>query len=132
VATSRKDKIKEAMEQFVSGLLEEGETWQGGALGQSGPMPGLFGIVGMAFIKQYYVALTNRRVLFVRSSQLSGRPLRLDFSDPREAARMTAGVEGKFWNLVTYEGSRSVRLRYHQLWREEMAIVMHALKGAST
>lgn len=128
----RKDKIKEAMEKFVSGLLEDGETWHGGSLAQSGPMPGLFGVIGMAFIKQYYVALTNRRVLFVRASQLSGRPLRLEFGDPRDGARMSLEAEGKFWNLTTYQGSRTIRLRYPKLWFEEMAIVMHALQGESS
>jgi hypothetical protein len=128
----RKEKIKEQMEEFVSGLLQEGEAWQGGALGQSGPMPGLFGLIGMAFIKQYYVALTNRRVLFVRTSQFSGKPLRLDFEDARDIARLSPGGDGTFWSLATYEGSRSIKLRYHKFWREEMAIVMHALQGAST
>lgn len=127
----RKDKIKDQMQEFVSGLLEEDEAWQGGALAQTGPMPGLFGLVGMAFIKQYYVALTNRRVLFVRSSQFTGRPVNLEFADSRDQARLSPGADGTFWSTATYEGSRSMRLRYHKIWREEMAIVVHALQGAN-
>lgn len=128
---ARKDKIKEAMEEFVADLLEDGEAWQGGSLAQSGPMPGLFGVIGMAFIKQYYVALTDRRVLFVRSAQLSGRPLRLEFENPRDSAQMVLDVQGKFWNLATYRGSKTIRLRYPKLWVEEMAIVIHALRGSA-
>ena len=127
----RKEKVKEQMQEFVSGVLEEGESWQGGALGQSGPMPGLFGLVGMAFIKQYYVALTNRRVLFVRTSQFTGKPVRVDFADPRESARIDPGTDGTFWSLLYYEGSRSMKLRYHKVWREEMTIVIRALEKAA-
>jgi hypothetical protein len=126
----RKDKVQAQLREFVTGLLEEGEAERGGALAQTGPMPGLFGLLGMAFIKQYYVALTDRRVLFVRTSQFSGRPIRLDFEDPRDSARAAHETDGTFWSLADYAGSRSLRLRYHKLWRDEMNVVLHALGGA--
>jgi hypothetical protein len=128
VAT-RKDALKKQMTEFVEARLRPDEATRGGAMGQSGPLPGLFGVMGMLFIKQYYVALTSQRVLFIRASQLNGRPIRVDFEDERDGARAERGVEGRFWNTMTYMGSRTVKLRYHQLWREEMNVILHALGG---
>jgi hypothetical protein len=127
--TVRKDGVKQQMTEFVEARLGPDEAIRGGALGQSGPMPGLFGLVGMLFIKQYYVALTTERVIFVRSSQFNGKPMSVDFEDPRESARATPGVDGRFWSTVTYTGSRKVRLRFHKAWREEMNVIIHALGG---
>lgn len=126
---ARKDAVKKQMEEFVEAQLSDDEALRGGSLGQSGPMPGLFGLVGMLFIKQYYVALTNERVLFVRSSQFNGRPIRIDWEDRRDDARAEHGDDGRFWSSMTYKGSRTVRLRYHKLWREEMNVIIHALGG---
>ncbi|HEY7875752.1 MAG TPA: hypothetical protein VIG64_11595 [Actinomycetota bacterium] len=123
----RKNVVKQQMTEFVEGLLKPEEAIRGGALGQSGPMPGLFGLVGMLFIKQYYVALTSDRVIFVRASQLNGRPISVDFEDRRDAARAEHGVEGRFWSTMTYKGSRTVKLRYPKLWREDMKVILHAL-----
>lgn len=125
----RKDVVKEQMTDFVESQLTPDEAIRGGSLGQSGPMPGLFGLVGMLFIKQYYVALTTDRVVFVRSSQFNGRPIRVEFDDPRDAARATHGVDGRFWSTMTYTGSRTLKLRYHKAWREEMNVIIHALGG---
>ena len=124
---ARKDVVKEQLTAFVETQLRPDEALRGGALAQSGPMPGLFGLIGMLFIKQYFVALTSERVLFVRSSQVNGRPLRVEFEDPRDAARAGHEEDGRFWSLMTYAGSRTIRLRYHKLWREEMNVILHAL-----
>ena len=128
----RKDAVKKQMTEFVEGLLGPGEEVRGGALGQTGPLPGLFGLVGMLFIKQYYVALTTERVIFVRASQMSGKPVAVDFEDSRAQARAERGVEGRFWSTMTYVGSRTVKLRYPSLWREEMNVVLHALESGTT
>ena len=127
---TRKDALKKQMADFVAPRLGPDEDVRGGAMGQSGPMPGLFGLIGMLFIKQYYVVLTSKRVMFVRTSQLSGKPIGIDFEDERDRARVDRGVEGRFWNLMTYTGARTVKLRYHKLWREEMNVVLHALGGS--
>jgi hypothetical protein len=128
VAT-RKDAVKKQVDDFLAPVLRPDEATRGGAMGQSGPMPGLFGLVGMAFIKQYYVALTSQRVIFVRCSQLSGKPLQVDFEDERDGVSAQRRADGRFWSLMTYVGSRTVKLRYHKLWREEMDVVIHALGG---
>jgi hypothetical protein len=128
---ARKDAVKEQMAEFLQPLLRPDEAARGGAMGQSGPMPGLFGLVGMLFIKQYYVVLTSERVIFIRTSQFTGRPTGVDFEDDRNIARAERGAAGKFWNTATYAGSRTVRLRYHKMWREEMDVILHALEGTS-
>jgi hypothetical protein len=126
----RKETVKKQLAEFVEARLGPDEATRGGALGQSGPMPGLFGLVGMLFIKQYYVGLTTDRVIFVRTSQFNGRPIAVDFEDQRDSARAERGVDGRFWSTMTYLGARTVKLRYHKVWREEMNVVLHAL-GAS-
>ena len=129
---TRKDTVKKQLTEFVEGEMRPDEAQRGGALGQSGPMPGLFGLIGMLFIKQYFVALTSDRVLFVRTRQFSGRPIRVELEDPRDAAGAIRGEDGKFWSSMTYTGSRTVKLRYHQLWREEMNVIIHALGDEAT
>jgi len=131
VAQTRKDAVKKQLEEFVRPQLRPDEDLRGMALGQSGPMPGLFGLVGMLFIKQYFVVLTTQRVIFVRSSQLKGSPTALDFEDERDGVRAEAGAEGRFWSTMTYYGSRTVKLRYHKIWREEMNVIVHALGGGA-
>jgi hypothetical protein len=130
VASTRKDALKKQVEELVGPQLRANEDLRGGALGQTGPLPGLFGLIGMLFIKQYFVVLTTQRVIFVKSSQLNGRPTGIDFEDARDGARAEAGAEGRFWSSMTYYGSRTVKLRYHKLWREEMNVILHALGGA--
>lgn len=127
----RKDKVKKQMEEFLQSRLRPDEALRGGALAQTGPLPGLFGLVGMLFIKQYYVALTTERVIFVRSSQWSGRASAVDFEDDRAAARATRGTDGTFWSTMTYTGSRTIKLRYHKLWRDEMDVVLQGLEAAN-
>jgi hypothetical protein len=126
---TRKEALQKQMEEFVGPQLRPDEDTRGGALGQSGPMPGLFGLVGMIFIRQYYVVLTSQRVIFVRSSQMSGKPVVVDFEDERDGVRAEKGADGRFWSTMTYVGSRTVKLRYHKMWREEMNVILHALEG---
>jgi hypothetical protein len=128
----RKDAVKRQLTEFVEARLRPDEAVRGGALAQTGPLPGLFGLVGMLFIKQYYVALTTQRVIFVRSSQFTGKPVDVDFEDERDAARAERGKDGTFWSTMTYNGSRTVKLRYHKIWREEMNVVLQALGDAAS
>lgn len=125
----RKDAVKKQMEEFLQGQLGPNEALRGGALAQSGPLPGLFGLIGMLFIKQYYVGLTSDRVVFVRASQLSGKPTAVEFADDRDGARVERGKDGTFWSTFAYHGSRTVKLRYHKIWREEMNVVLQGLAG---
>jgi hypothetical protein len=70
----RKEKVKQQFTEALAGVLEPGEHVQAGAYGPSGPNPffaaGLFGILGMLLfgVRYYYVGVTDRRVVFMKSS----------------------------------------------------------------
>jgi len=69
----RKAKIKARLDSVVSGMLEPGEQVVASTYAQSGPSPWLAGLIGIWIMllmgtRPYFVVVTDRRVLFVRSS----------------------------------------------------------------
>src|SRR5437016_8999007 len=75
----RKATVKEQFGEVLSPVLEPGERVRAGVLSQSGPTPWLTGAIGIVFmlmqgVRYYFIAATDRRVLFFRASLWSVRP----------------------------------------------------------
>ena len=86
----RKETIKQQFNEALPAVLEPGERVLGGAYGVSGPNPlwaqGLLGLAGFLIfsIRYYYVALTDRRLIFMNASFWTSRPKGFAWSDPRD------------------------------------------------
>jgi hypothetical protein len=133
----RRETIKRQFDEAIPAVLDPGEQVQAGALSISGPSPWLTGVFGILFMlllgmRYYFVAVTDRRVLFMKASMLSGRPAGLAFADQRAAVSISDVRTGKVWNSLRYhrpEG-KPLRLNFHRIWGDEMSAIVQAL-GAS-
>ncbi|HJP66612.1 MAG TPA: hypothetical protein VKA30_09955 [Actinomycetota bacterium] len=131
----RRAKIKEQFGSAVQEVLEPGEQVQAETLTQSGPSPWLTGLIGWLFMlvagaRFYFIVLTDRRVLFLKASLLSGRPRGLAWADPRGAVRISDVQLGNtLWSKFRYarpEG-KELRLNIHRIWRSDAQELVQAL-----
>ena len=76
----RKETIKQQFNEALPAVLEPGERVLGGTYGVSGPNPlwaqGLLGLAGFLLfgMRYFYVALTDRRLIFMNASFWTSRP----------------------------------------------------------
>ena len=90
----RREKVKEQFDQAIPPVLEPGERIVAQTLCLSGPSPWLVGLIGwllmlLAGQRYYFIAVTDRRVLFMKASMITGRPNGLAWADTRGAAQIT-------------------------------------------
>ena len=132
----RKETIKKQFEEALPAVLEPGEQVQGGAYTISGPNPlwsqGLLGLLAYFIfgMRYYYLAVTDRRVLFMKASMMSARPQGLAFADPRSSVSISeVHTDAKLWNWCKYTGAtkQGLRLNFHAFWRDEMKALIGAL-----
>ena len=132
----RKETIKQQFGQALPALLEPGEQVQAGAYCISGPNPlwsqGLLGLVGYLIfgIRHYYLAATDRRVIFMKASIWTSRPKGLAFADPRGSVSISdVRTDAKLWNSCRFTGpnQQDLRLNFHVFWRDETREVAGAL-----
>jgi hypothetical protein len=125
----RKETIKQQFSAALPAVLEPGEQVQGGAYCVSGPNPlwaqGLLGMAGYFIfgMRYYYVALTDKRVIFMNASFWTGRPGGLAWSDPRDAITISnLQTDNKLWNWGLYSSptKENLRLNFHAFWRPEI------------
>lgn len=125
----RKETIKQQFAAALPAVLEPGEQVQGGAYCVSGPNPvwaqGLLGMAGYFIfgMRYYYVALTDKRVIFMNASFWTGRPGGLAWSDPRDAITISnLQTDNKLWNWGLYSSptKENLRLNFHAFWRPEI------------
>ena len=125
----RKETIKQQFNEALPALLDPGERVLGGAYGVSGPNPlwaqGLLGLAGYLIfgMRYYYVALTDRRLIFMNASFWTGRPAGLAWSAPRDS--VTIGdlqTDNKLWNWGTFSSptKQNLRMNFHAFWRPEI------------
>lgn len=132
----RKEKVKQQFMEALGSVLEPGEQLQAGAYGPSGPNPlfatGLFGILGMLLfgVRYYYVAVTDRRVVFLKSSFWTARPAGFGWADPRNSVTISdVDTDAKLWNHLKYTGPnrKAFRMNFHAWWRDETKQLVAAL-----
>ena len=137
----RKETIKKQFMEALPSMLEPGEQVQTGTFCVSGPNPlfsqGLFGIIGLLLFQMrwYFVAVTDRRVVFVKASYWTGRPVGFGWADPRSSASISdVNLSAKVWGHFKYTSPTkpsAIRLNVHRWWLEEGNAVVAALSPAS-
>jgi hypothetical protein len=124
----RKETIKKQFDEALPAVLEPGEQVLGGAYGVSGPNPllaqGLLGLIGFLIfnMRYYYVALTDRRVIFMKASFWTSRPAGLGWADPRDSVTISdLQTDAKLWNWGRFSSptKQNLRMNFHAFWRDE-------------
>ena len=132
----RKATVKQQMEGQIQPMLEPGEQERAAALCEGGPSRWwtLLSLTLVIFlITPYYIVATDRRVLFLKVSRWTGRPKGLLRTDPRGQVSIVDHAEHPVWSNIVYrttDGSAK-KLRYHRIWRDEMAAVIGELQAAA-
>ena len=125
----RKETIKQQFNEALPAVLEPGEQVLGGAYGVSGPNPlwaqGLLGLLGFLIfgMRYYYVALTDRRLIFMNASFWTSRPKGFAWSDPRDSVTISdLQTDNKLWNWGKFSSptKQNLRLNFHAFWRPEL------------
>ena len=111
-------------------MLQPGEQVLGGAYGVSGPNPlwaqGLLGLAGFLIFGMryyYYVALTDRRLVFVDASFWTSRPKGFAWADPRDSITISdLQTDNKLWNWgkISSPTKQDLRMNFHAFWRPEL------------
>jgi hypothetical protein len=137
----RKETIKKQFTEALPTVLEQGEQMQAGTFCVSGPNPlfaqGLFGIIGLLLFQMrwYFVAVTDRRVVFLKASYWTGRPSGFAWADPRASVSVSdVNLVAKVWGHFKYTSPTkpsALRLNVHRWWLEEGNAVAAALTSAS-
>ena len=132
----RRENIKRQFGEAQQQYLEPGERVKAGGFTQAGPSPWLASGIGLLIMylmgmRAYYIVVTDRRVLFLRASMLSGRPQGLAFADPRSSVSAEDVKPGKIWSKLQYRRAdgKPLRLNFHRIWREEFQAVVDALRS---
>ena len=133
----RRAKIKEQFDAAIPAVLEPGEQVQAESMVISGPSPWLVGAVGWLVMlllgqRYYFIAVTDRRVIFMKASMFTGRPKGLAWADPRGAAQVTdVDLDNAVWSKFRYhrpEG-KEIRINVHRFWREDGQQVVATLQS---
>ena len=134
----RKEKIREQYQAALPAVLEPGETVEAASYSVSGPSPWLAGGIGVLLMyilgmRNYYVAVTPRRVLFMLGSFWTGRPKGLAWADDRSQVSLTEVNDNKIWSNVRYQrpGAKPLRLNFHAWWKDEFHAIVRALSPAA-
>lgn len=132
----RRDTIKQVMEPFVASQLQPGEQPRAAVLALKGPSPWwqtLAGWILFFWIRYYYVAVTDRRVLFIRTTMAWGiRPRGLELEDPLRPNAIAEYRPSALWSVLRYRrpDGTVLRLNIHRIWQHERDAVVNALRQA--
>ena len=134
----RKETIRQQFSAALATVLEPGEQVRAAGYSVSGPSPWLTGAIGiflMLFLgmRYYYVAVTDRRVVFMKASLLTQRPKGLAFAYPLSSASVSDLTVGKVWSYLRLQpaGGKQIRLNFHKWWQEEMQQVARAIQSGA-
>jgi hypothetical protein len=132
----RKEKMLEDIRTATSTALEPGEQARVHAYGLSGPSPwlsgGLIGIITQFMTKYYAIALTDRRLIFIRANRYSQKPKGVEISDAVSAIKLQQFRPGTFWNKLKFNDSsgRQMRVYLDRRWKQEATDIANALSPA--
>ena len=130
----RREKIKQVMQPVAESFLQSGERQRAACLVMRGPSPWWLSLVGNLlwfWIRYYYVAVTDRRVLFIRTTMVWGiRPKGVEFADPLSPDTIVEYHPGRVWSVIKYRRSdgSALRLNVHRIWRAERDELVSALR----
>ena len=135
----RREKVKEQFDQAIPPVLEPGERIVAQTLCLSGPSPWLVGLIGWLFMllagqRYYFIAVTDRRVLFMKASMITGRPNGLGWADPRGAAQITdVDLDKAVWSKFFYQrpDAKRLRINIHRVWRDDGRAVVAELTSSA-
>jgi hypothetical protein len=133
IAERRRAKV----EEFVRPQLEAGEQIVTTVSHvQTGPTPwfqALFGILFLLWIKYEALVLTDRRVLVIKKSLLSGRPRAISTTYPRNEVKVLDYQVPTVWGKLTLDlGGTPVKLNVHRMNRDQAQQFVDALGGITT
>jgi hypothetical protein len=130
----RKETTKQQFNEALASVLEPGERVEAAAAVRTGPSPWLAVGVGVLILyalgmRMYYLAVTNRRVIFMVPSFWSGRPRGLGHADPKGEVAVSDVRRKGVWSRATYRrpDGTALRLNFHRAWSTEMESVLRAL-----
>ena len=135
----RKETIKQQFGQALQrGVLEPGESLRGGFYCQTGPSPWWFGAIGVLImlalgLRYYFIAVTDRRIVWMKASFFSARPKSLAWADPLGSAAISNVVaNAKLWNVFTYQrpGQKQLRVNVNRYWADELRDALATMQGA--
>ncbi|MGZ4152901.1 MAG: hypothetical protein ACXVQ0_00290 [Actinomycetota bacterium] len=137
----RKATVHQQFSEAIARVLEPGERIEAGVLSQSGPTPWLMGAIGVLVMllmgmRYYFIAVTDRRVLFFSASLLTVKPRALAWADPRGAGTISdIDADAALWSHFKYAcpgESRVTRFNVHRMWRDELRDLLTSMATPST
>jgi hypothetical protein len=139
----RKETItKQYNEVMQAGILEPGEQVVTGMTTQTGASPWFAGLIGVLMMlltgtRWYYLALTDRRVLFLKASMWTARPKGgVAWADPRNAISISeVTADAKVWNWLRYQrpgGVKPIRVNVSAVqWKPEFQTLVAQLQAGA-
>ena len=137
----RKATIVEQFDAAIARVLEPGEQVRAGTLTQAGPTPWLTGAIGIVLMlvlgmRYYFVAVTDRRVIFFGASLMTVKPTKLGWADPIGAGTLTdVDADAALWSHFKYQrpgDTKATRLNVHRMWRDELHQVLSAMTSGGS
>lgn len=134
--TLPKDTVAHLFADSVRPFLEPGERVVSAAFVVPGPSPRRVGFLGAALQAargegDLWMSVTDRRVVFLRSSFLTQKPRGLAWADARHAVDVAEvhDSERSGWNWFVYlrPDGEALRVNVSVLWEEELDAILEAL-----
>ena len=125
------DRRREKFAEFVNAGLTGGEKLEASLpWAQTGPTPMIAMLTNLYvfFVKYRGVAVTDKQVIVVALSKLSGRAKQIASSAPRTSCSVTEWDEGKLFSKLRLSiGGQELKLNVHRVHRSDAAAVVAAM-----
>jgi hypothetical protein len=124
------------MQVVIRQVSEPGEQVIASVYCASGLSPWLMrqiSYLGMPFYTNYYVTLTDRRVIFHEMTKMANHVKSVAFIDPREAVAITKVKRKSLWSSLRYSSpstAKPIRLNIHRNRRPAMDTIVAHLGAA--
>ena len=132
----RREKIREAVDASIQAQLEPGEQIAAQGLVVKGPSPwltaGILGLIGWMLTKYYFLVVTDRRVLFERTTMMWGvKPRALEAAEPRGSVSVVENNPKAVWSKMKIKRGDGTewKLWYHRIWRDDIQQVVQSLQS---
>ena len=127
----QKAKIADRIDESVGGVLEPGETVEARAYAVTMPSPWwyLLTYFVMLLAKYWFIAVTDRRVIFMKVSKTGTSRSEFAWADPRSGMRAGELRRSLGWtklDLYKADGGR-MTLSFDRNWRDEAAAIRDLL-----